>query len=327
MADEFTGEQLSDALLRETASIQTAWLHSFLAVADQGGFAAATTALHLSQPRVSAHIASLEHVLGAKLFERRSRPTTLTPAGELFRPYAEAALRRLHQGVEVVRNTINLSVGKIAIGSYPSVSSSYLPSVLRVLTAEHPGITTALMEGTAASLETALLDGTVDVGFRPLLPPIREFQLSTRPIWREPVVAVLRADHPLAAQPAVSVEDLLANPLIGNPSGTEEEGGGFDLRRVLGAEVGRANIAYVTDQPATLAALVRSGFGIGVINTLAMTTTSADDLVSRPIESPTAHRDVALFWNPRRSRDQAVRAFLQAIDEADIPDGVVAWLP
>jgi DNA-binding transcriptional LysR family regulator len=324
MSDESTGEHLSHALLRETASIQTAWLHSFLVVAEQGGFGAATMTLHLSQSRVSAHIAALEHALGAKLFERKSRPTTLTPAGELFRPYAEAALGQLRQGVEAVRNTIDLAVGRIVIGSYPSVSCSYLPSVLRALTGHHPGVTATLMEGTAASLEAALVAGTVDIGFRPLLPAPREAGLCTRPIWREPIVAVMRADHVLSAQRAVTVPDLLANPLIGNPSGAEEEGGGFDLRRVLGAEFARATIAYLTDQPATLVALVRSAFGIGLINTLALTTTSTDGLVTRPIESPTAYRHVAVFWNQRRSRDQAVRAFLRAIDEADLPDGVVA---
>ena len=327
MSDESVGKHLSDALLRDTASIQTAWLHSFLVVADQGGFGAATTTLHLSQSRVSAHIASLEHALGAKLFERKSRPTALTPAGELFRPYAEAALVQMRSGVEVVRNTVDLAVGRIAIGSYPSVSSCYLPSVLRALTGHHPGITAALMEGNAASLEAAIVSGDVDVAFRPLLPATREAGLCTRAIWREPLVAVMRADHALAAQRTVSVADLLANPLIGNPSGTEEEGGGFGLRRILGADVGRASIAYLTDQPATLVALVRSAFGVGVINSLALTTTGTDGLVSRPIDSPTASRDVAVFWNQRRSRDQAVRAFLRAIDEADLPVGVVALGP
>ena len=44
---------------RDAMSLQTAWLRSFLAVADKSGFAAATLVLHLSQSRVSAHIAAL----------------------------------------------------------------------------------------------------------------------------------------------------------------------------------------------------------------------------------------------------------------------------
>src|SRR5260370_11874110 len=70
---------------RDAMSLQTAWLRSFLAVADKGGFGAATLVLHLSQSRVSAHIAALEHALGVTLFDRQARPVCNTGAGEPFR--------------------------------------------------------------------------------------------------------------------------------------------------------------------------------------------------------------------------------------------------
>src|SRR5260370_20207258 len=68
---------------RDAMSLQTAWLRSFLAVADKGGFGAATLVLHLSQSRVSAHIAALEHALGVTLFDRKARPICTTEAGQL----------------------------------------------------------------------------------------------------------------------------------------------------------------------------------------------------------------------------------------------------
>src|SRR5260370_11415398 len=78
---------------RDAMSLQTAWLRSFLAVADKGGFGAATLVLHLSQSRVSAHIAALEHALGVTLFDRQARPICTTEAGGLFpRPAMSAPL-------------------------------------------------------------------------------------------------------------------------------------------------------------------------------------------------------------------------------------------
>src|SRR5258708_29499015 len=76
---------------RDAMSLQTAWLRSFLAVADKGGFGAATLVLHLSQSRVSAHIAALEHPLGVALFDRHTRPSCTTEGGDPFlrpRPHA-----------------------------------------------------------------------------------------------------------------------------------------------------------------------------------------------------------------------------------------------
>ena len=308
---------------RDAMSLQTAWLRSFLAVADRGGFGAATVALHLSQSRVSAHIASLEHALGVTLFDRKARPIRTTAAGELFRGHAMAAMLELQRGVEAVRSTLDNIVAHVTIGSYPSVSSVYLPGVLQELQARHPGVTVELHEGTAASLEEMVAGGTVDLAFRPLLPKMRETTLCHRTIWHEDIVVVMRENDPLAARATVSVEDVLGRPLIGNPAGTEEEGGGFDVRNTLGEAAGRANIVYLTDQPTTLVALVRAAFGVGVVNRLALQTTSTEGLTIRTIDSPTAHRDVALFWTRRRAGSAVVQAFLDAQERAPLPPGVL----
>jgi DNA-binding transcriptional LysR family regulator len=272
-------------------SLQTAWLRSFLAVADKGGFGAATLGLHLSQSRVSAHIAALEHALGVTLFDRKARPTSMTQAGELFRAHAVNALAELQRGVEAARGTADSLVAHVSIASYPSVSSTYLPGALRELKARHPGVNVELHEGAAASLEELVTNGTVDLAFRPLLPKMRDTTLCHRTIWREDIVAVMREGDPCARGESVSVEQVLGHPLIGNPSGTVEEGGGFDLRNALGEAAARADVAYLTDHPATLVALVRSAFGIGIINRLALQTTGIEGLAVRTIDSPSAHRD------------------------------------
>jgi DNA-binding transcriptional LysR family regulator len=95
-------------------------------------------------------------------------------------------------------------------------------------------VTVDLVEGGAASLEEMVANGTVDLAFRPLLPRMRESTLCHRTIWREDIVAVMRGHDPLAKQASVSIDDMLSRPLIGNPAGSEEDGGGFDLRNTLG---------------------------------------------------------------------------------------------
>jgi DNA-binding transcriptional LysR family regulator len=262
--------------------------------------------------------------LGVTLFDRKARPICTTAAGELFRGHAMTALLELQRGIEAVRSTLDNIVAHVTVGSYPSVSSTYLPAVLQELQTKHLGVTVELHEGNAATLEEMVASGTVDLAFRPLLPKMRETTLCHRTIWHEDIVAVIRENDPLAGQSSVSVDDVLARPLIGNPAGSEEEGGGFDLRNTLGEAAGRANIAYLTDQPATLVALVRAAFGVGVINRLALETTSTEGLTIRTIDSPTAHRNVALFWLRRRADSAVVKAFLDAQERAPLPPGVLA---
>jgi DNA-binding transcriptional LysR family regulator len=318
-------QPVSDASARDAMALNISWLRTFLAVADRGGFGAATSSVYLSQSRVSSHIAALEHALGIRLFARTVRPITLTTAGQVFRAHVEAALGELQEGVEAARTAVDHTARRIVVGSYPSVSSLFLPAVLCLLRDEFPGITVDLVEGNAASLEAALASGGVDVAFRPLQPRIRDASLRNlcnRPLWRERVVAVIRTDDPLVDHETLTLADLRDRPLIGNPSGTEEEGGGFELLHVFGDSARTAHVAYLTDQPATLVALVRSAFGIGIIAELALRPTSTEGLTVRQIESPTAFRDVAIFWNRRRQNHEAVQAFLAAVQKADPPEEV-----
>src|SRR5882757_9883884 len=117
--------RLADTSLRDAMLLKVSWLRTFLAVAERGGFGAATSTLHLSQSRVSAHISGLEEVLGFALFERRVRPTALTTPGRIFAGYAKRALEELQEGVESARAALHPGCAHLAVGSYPSVSSVF----------------------------------------------------------------------------------------------------------------------------------------------------------------------------------------------------------
>lgn len=69
-------------------------LIAFLAVADEGGFGAASATLHKSQPAVSKLVRNLEDELGVALFDRKQYRATLSDAGRLFRERAATVIER-----------------------------------------------------------------------------------------------------------------------------------------------------------------------------------------------------------------------------------------
>ncbi len=73
-------------------------LRVFAAVARSGSTQRAAEAVHLTQSAVSKQVLLLENNLGCALFERKPYGLALTQAGELYRPYAEAALEQLTRG-------------------------------------------------------------------------------------------------------------------------------------------------------------------------------------------------------------------------------------
>src|SRR6478672_3685580 len=172
--------RLADSSLRDAMLLKVSWLRSFLAVAERGGFGAATSTLHLSQSRVSAHISALEKLLGFALFERRVRPTALTEPGRILASHAREALEQLEDGIKTARAALHPGYGHLVVGSYPSISSVFLPAVLGTLGATQSAISVELLEGTASSLEAALSAGKVDIAFRPLQPPVLDPRLAKR---------------------------------------------------------------------------------------------------------------------------------------------------
>ena len=72
-------------------------IRAFLAVKGTGSVHGAAGQLLVSQPSVSAAVASLARELGTVLFERHGRGVRLTESGEAFAPYAAQVLGLLEQ--------------------------------------------------------------------------------------------------------------------------------------------------------------------------------------------------------------------------------------
>ena len=68
--------------------MQTRLVEYFLALEREGHFARAAALCHVSQPTLSAGIATLETQLGKRLIRRDRKYAGLTPEGEAILPWA-----------------------------------------------------------------------------------------------------------------------------------------------------------------------------------------------------------------------------------------------
>lgn len=302
---------------------QTDWLATFVAVVDSGGFSAAADAVHRSQSRVSAHVAALERALGAHLFDRRHRPVTLTDAGQAFLPHARAVLERLDRGQSDVDGVLGLTRGHVVLGSFPSASAAFVPMVLESFRSRYPGVRVELVEQPSYDLATSLASGEIEVAVRPRLPEAPG-GLSSRSMWREWLVAVLLPDHPLAGVPEpISIEQLADQPIItigrrcAATPGTSEPHAAF---REAGVQ---PVIAYQTDQPQTLANLVRAGLGVGVTNQLATEVSETSALRVVRLGNLRQGREVAAYWDDGRHQSVAARALLREMVATPAPAGTI----
>lgn len=155
--------------------------------------------LHLSQPALSAQLARLRGMFGDPLLLPTARGMVPTRrALELEEP-----LRRALEGVRGVvaaGASFDPAAARLTVsiaGSDYSQVALLLP-LLRALAVEAPGITLAWRTLDAAALMAQMERGEIDLAL--MTPETAPERLRIRPLCQERYVAILRRDHPLAAE-------------------------------------------------------------------------------------------------------------------------------
>lgn len=100
-------------------------LRYLLAVAREGQMLGAATRLGVSQARLSRHISALEAAVGARLFERTTRGSTLTEDGATLFATAERIEAEVLAGAAKMRSRDDVA-GTIRIGAPDGFGSAFL---------------------------------------------------------------------------------------------------------------------------------------------------------------------------------------------------------
>lgn len=79
-------------------------LKYFVAAAESRSFTKAAEQFYISQTAITQQMQLLEESLGCTLFDRSTRPVSLTPAGKIFLGEARAILDRMSSAVERVHD-------------------------------------------------------------------------------------------------------------------------------------------------------------------------------------------------------------------------------
>ncbi|MFD7155533.1 LysR family transcriptional regulator [Kribbella sp. NPDC059898] len=303
--------------------VELSWLRTWIEVVDSGGFARAAARLHLSQPRVSARVASLERALGCVLIERRMRPLTLTDDGQRLLPRARLIVTAMDDTVSDMRSAAGSFTGKLAVASFASASSEFLPDLLIQLRTANPLLEIAVLDGDVQVIDDWLSDRRAAVALRPLRPEPSDHALIHRAIWREPFVVLAPPGHPVLQHDTISLDDVAAHPVItiGDPLGDPSLG--YEAWSAMQASRIEPAAGVVSHQPTTLAAMVRAGHGLGLVNSLAAAMVRTDGLEVREVSSVHLYRDVGLWWHAERPLSRAAQAFVDLVLQADRPPGTL----
>jgi DNA-binding transcriptional LysR family regulator len=178
----------------------------FTVVAEHRHFGRAAAELRVAQPSLSRQIRHLEQQLGARLFDRTPRGTTLTEAGQVFLPRARALLRSAAQAAAATRAAARPS--RITVGYTPGL---IITPAVRNLRRQHPDADVQALHLEWNEPRDALLDHRVDAAVTRL--PLRTDGLHVTILYDEPRMLLVPLDHRLAGKESVTLDDIAGEPI------------------------------------------------------------------------------------------------------------------
>lgn len=263
-------------------------LATLKAVAEEGTFGRAADLLGYTQSAVSQQVAALERSVGGAVFDRPGgpKPVRLTPLGEVLLVHARELLARAAATEDAVER-FKAGEGRVAIGTFHSITNVILPTVVRRLLDEHPAADIRLFE---EETDRPSADGLDLVFFDGPLSGVEQVKLLD-----DPYVVVARrgqfADGPVPLE-ALDGAAMVAQPAICDQARVE---------RVY-AEAGVVPlIVFRTADNRGVISMVRAGMGIAVMPELALDISLDDELCTHELEPALAPREIYLAWQANRT--------------------------
>jgi len=243
-------------------------LETFIAIVEKGSISAAAAALGVSQPAVSKRVARLEKEMGATLFAKGHKHSSLTSEGSVF---YKSALRMLD-----CRKKTKLQIAEISEELYGSVTISassipgdyILPAFLVEFIERHPGVDVKVRVGDS---QTALEDLSVHKADLAIVGTDRSLPgFSSVPFLNDELVLVVGRRHPLATKKSVGLGELASLKLAGRSSGSGTRQ--IWERAYRSVEAGSKDIPLQFGHALAVVNAVASGAEAGVVSRVAAET-------------------------------------------------------
>ncbi|MBM7867761.1 LysR family transcriptional regulator [Heliobacterium gestii] len=280
---------------------------ALIKIMETGSFTKTAEELGYTQSAISQMIHSLEKELSTLLILRSRKGVTLTPDGEELLPYIKGVYHAYRELMEKHKAMQGLQTGIVRIGTFSSVSSNWLPGLMKDFKQKYPSVVFELHQGEYTSIALWIKEGSVDFGF---VNPDADAaaDLNTIPLQKDEMLAVIPRNHPLTAKKSISLQDLVHEPFILLDEGQLSEPLEYFKQKNL-----QPNIQYRAHDDYTIMSMIEKELGVSILPKLVLSR-SDYDIVTKEI-SPPIVRTISLAFKNKKVLPIASRYFMDFIVE------------
>ncbi|MDP2739355.1 MAG: LysR substrate-binding domain-containing protein [Pseudorhodobacter sp.] len=269
-------------------------LQFFTAAAEQGSVSGAARALSISQSSVTEAIRALEDDLGVSLFDRLPRGLEITQKGAAFLRHARQILADVATARTAFRDDAEQATGRLSLGVTSLVAGYVLSDILSRFRRAFPQVELNVIEDNGDYLQHLLIGGELDVAVLLTSSVKDRMALHVETLLVSPYRLWLPLAHPLAAQTAISLDELAGQPLIQLMVDEIED----STRRLMQALAVKPQIAFRTRSVEAVRSLVATGAGLAILPSLVYRPWSleGDRIEIRDVSGDLPSVQVGLAW-------------------------------
>jgi len=241
-------------------------LEAFVYVVKLGSFSKAAQTLYLTQPTISAHVASLERELGLKLIIRTTKEVSPSEAGRVLYTYAQNMLKLRDESIEACINCGNAMSGIINIAASSIPSQYVMPQVMSLFRETYPEISFKTVRGDSGMVIKNILEYNVEIGMTGSI--MEALKCVYVPFIDDKLVIVTpnTEEYRILREKGFKMEQLTSLPFIirEHGSGTRREVELF--LKNMGTSLRSLNVVAQMDDPDAIKNAVKEGLGISIMS-------------------------------------------------------------
>jgi LysR family hydrogen peroxide-inducible transcriptional activator len=296
-------------------------LKYIVAVARERHFGRAAEACFVSQPTLSVAVKKLEDELGVQLFERGVNEVSVTPLGEQIVDQARQVLQQAATIKEIAKQGNDPLTGPLRLGVIYTIGPYLLPSLVKQLMQAAPQMPLILQENFTVKLLELLKQGELDAAILAL--PVPEAGLNITPLYDEPFVVALPAQHRWAQRPSIDADELKNETMLLLGAGhcfRDQVLAVCPETSRLSSDIAGIQRTFEGSSLETIWHMVASGLGITVLPSSATgkLRTENSPLALVPFVAPAPERRVVIAWRKSFPRPQAVELLRASITKISL---------
>ena len=308
-------------------------LKYIVAVAREKHFGKAAEACYVSQPTLSVAIKKLEEELELKIFERNASEIAVTPLGEEIVRQAQTVLEQAAAIKEIAKRGKDPLAGPLKLGVIYTISPYLLPNLVRQVIERTPQMPLMLQENFTVKLLEQLRLGEIDCAI--LAEPFPDTNLAIAPLYDEPFMAAVPANHPLANRKHITTDEIKSETMLLLGTGHCFRDHVLEVCPEFARfsnETEGIRKSFEGSSLETIKHMVAAGMGVTLVPRLSVPRSALDGTADNsqdlgdasfvhylPFEGDPPTRRVVLAWRRSFTRYQAIAELRNAIYGCELP--------